>query len=762
MRFDSPGTVELLTAQMRFADTARASNRAMLNDLYNGFPPYTPEEVEQNQITSNFNDLSGPGIIADARRKVVSAITSTPEFLTIDLDYGRQWEKNKWGAFMSGRLNKYMVGKADYFHLIDSTSAGTVLHGIGPEVWDNRENWCPRPYGIEDIFVPSGTFVDCSNLPFFAVYKKFSAAQLWKLTHGPKQDPAWNMPLVKAAIKWVTEQGDKLIGTIFPDIRMPEKWSERIKEDGGWYSGDHVPTIDTFDFYYYDDSDGAAGWRRRIIIDAWSAGSGGIVVDPPPSTRVQNFSQDKWLYNSGDRIYAKQLNEIMYCQFADCSPVPPFRWHSVRSLGFMLYAISHIQNRLRCRVNDAVFESLMQFYRVTNPADAQRAVQVNLVDRAVIPEGINFVSPNDRWKYDMALAELGLDLNRRSMADNSAAFTSDFDFQTSNQPETATRTMAKVNSSAAMLSAILGKVYTQRKYELREIVRRFCIKGSRDADVRAFRLDCLKEGIPEEALNPERMEVNPVRVVGSGNKMLQQAMADKEMAVYPLLDSNGQRMALKGYLLANSDDPNRPDAMVPDVKSITDDALAAQNSFGTLMVGGDVGVKDGVNHEDAIKALLYEMALVITRISQSGGVGTPQDVAGLGNVAGHIQKHIAKLAQDKKAKQKVRKYGDDLGKLMNQVKAFAQRQAEMAQKAQQQNGHDPEVAGKVQADIIKAQSKAKIGEESAAQKAAQKQVAFEAKLQQDSLKTQAEIAKQDALTAADIRRGGMSGEPEKG
>ena len=53
----------------------------------------------------------------------------------------------------------------------------------------------------------------------------------------------------------------------------------------------------------------------------------------------------------------------MHVQFADGSVVPPFRWHSVRSLGYQLYALCHLLNWLRCRLSDAVFESMMWYFR---------------------------------------------------------------------------------------------------------------------------------------------------------------------------------------------------------------------------------------------------------------------------------------------------------------------------------------------------------------------------------------------------------------
>jgi len=74
--------------------------------------------------------------------------------------------------------------------------------------------------------------------------------------------------------------------------------------------------------------------------------------------------------------------------------------------------------------------------------------------------------------------------------------------------------------------------------------------------------------------------------------------------------------------------------------------------------------------------------------------------------------------------------GDKLGKLMNLVKAMAQRQQEMQKKAAAQNGNgqiDPETQGKVQSSLIQAQSKAKIAEATASQRLRHKEIGFRQK-----------------------------------
>jgi hypothetical protein len=762
LKFTTAAAIEQVVWQMRLSDWPRARNRARLDELYNGFPPFTEEEQIQNRITTNVNFLEGLKILHDARRQFATAFNSSDQLFTVNVDAGPVYRKREWSAKITNTINRIIKRSRDYLNVRKSQFANTVLHGIGPTMWEDRERWCLYDLGVEDVLVPSNTLVSLRNLPFLAVYRQYTAAQLQDMTSGPRVDPAWNLPLVKKAISWVDEQARQLMGTTWPEVWSPEKLQERIKQDGGIYASDSAPTVDTFDVYFYDDDGKRAGWKRRIILDAWGSpgygGAGGVDYSdtkPPDSVPDKTYldTRNEFLYNPGNRVYADSLEQIIHFQFADASCVAPFRYHSVRSLGFLLYSVCHLQNRLRCKFNDHVFESLLQYFRVANPADAERAQKIDLVNFGVIPEGMDMIPANQRWQIQDAVIQQAMQLNRQTMADNSASFTQDFDFEKEKAGETATRTMAKVNATAALVGSMLNDAYNQAQFQYQEICRRFCIKNSKDPDVRKFRVECLKAGIPEEALNVERWDVQPVRVVGSGNKMLQVAMADKLMAIRPMVDPDAQKVIDRLYVLANSDDPALVQQIVPERRRISDSVHDAQTAVGTLLAGLPVSIEDGMNHKEYIEVWLASMATIIKKIQTRGNMATPDELTGLNNLAQHIGQHIQKLAEDKNEKANVKEYGDDLGKLMNEVKGFAQRLAEQQKQQQAQPQLDPKDAAKIQATMLTARTKAQLAKESHAQRTAQRQIQFEQQVNQDAVKHKAELAKTDLEAAANIKRG---------
>lgn len=763
MKFTNPAVIESICQQLRLADYPRSLNRALINSQMNGAPPYSEDEERENNIEINVNELSAPKLAHDARSQMANAIMKPGAFFTARTDMGPVHKRQKYGTIVSREVNKIMKRSPLYFETLRSKFAMLILHGIGPSAWETSQMWCPDAVGIEDVMIPSNTLLTMKNLPFFAIFRSYTAYELHRLTHGPKVDPAWNMPVVNSLLKWAESEGAQLSGTTWPQVWSPEKMESRMKDDSGLFASDAVPTIDTYDFYWFNDDKKVSGWNRRIIVDAYGQpGVGGVL----PS-RKTNGVTDGFLYDPGTRKYGSKMSEIINFQFADLSAVAPFRYHSVRSLGFLLYAVCHLQNRLRCKFNEAVFEGLMMYMRVRSMDDAERALKINLISRGIIDETVQFLPAEERWQVNAQLAELGLNQNQQIINQNSSSYVQSQGKTNPDVEKTAFQVRAELNATTALISSALLQAYQYQAFEYTEIFRRFCIKNSRDADVRQFRLNCLKAGVPEKLLVPEAWELEPERVMGSGNKTMEMAIAQQLMEWRPLYDPASQREILRISTLSATDDPGLTKSLVPEEPDkLTDSKQKAMVSMGSLMLG--LPVKFGVtdNRVEVTEVLIAEMAIIVGRIQKRGGVAKPEELMGLQTVAQTIDEQIQIISQDKGQQERVRKYSDALGQIMNLVKAFAQRLKQQMKAAAEQNGNggpDPADVAKIKGIEMNAAVKAKNAEESHAQRTSQRQVQWEMeekrKQQQHELEmqeqaqfTQAEIQSQDVKTAAEIRR----------
>ena len=739
MNFDSADQVEQICYQIRLSDWPRGQNRAKINKLFNGYPPFSEEEAQQDNINVNVNFLEGTVLSHDARAQFYGAFLKPGRFFSATTDAGKKEKRSSYSQIVTDEMNKIMKKSLPYFETFRSKFAMDVLHGIGPSAWRNEDMWRPDAIAIEDVGIPANTLLTMENLPFFYVYRSYTAPELMRLTHDRKTAKAagWNMDLVDRCVAQIDKDTMALMGKNWPEVWSPEKTQERVKGDGGFYTGDQVPTIDCFDFYYYSDDGKQAGWRRRIILDAWSTPGGEGNVQEMQRDRNKDYCKGQFLFNPGKRMYAEKLSEMISFQFADLSSVAPFRYHNVRSLGFLVYAVCHLQNRIRCRFNESVFEALMNYYRVRSSDDVERALKMDLINRGFVDETIQFVPPQERWQVNAQLIELGLNNNKNLIDSNASSYTQQPSGSEGGSRKTKFQVMSEINQTTALVQSAFNQAYQYQEYEYREIFRRFCKENSTDPDVRRFRANCVSKGVPIDMLKDDKWEVQPSRVMGAGNKTMELAIAEQLLSMRNLFDPEPQREILREVTFNVTGDADRAERWVPDEPlKVSDSVHDAQLAMGVLMQGLPVAIKTGMNHKEYIMVMLQELSGLIQKYEQQGGMAPADKIEGFQNVAQHVSQHIQLLSQDKEEKEFVTAAGKQLGKVMNMVKAFMQRLQEQMKKQQAQQGGDPELQTKLKSQLILTQAKAKNAIESHSQKTAQRHLSW----QMDEKRKQEEFA----------------------
>jgi hypothetical protein len=371
----------------------------------------------------------------------------------------------------------------------------------------------------------------------------------------------------------------------------------------------------------------------------------------------------------------------------------------------------------------------------------------------VIPEGLSWVPQSDRHVVDYTMLSGAMAMHRQIMAESSAAYTQDVNDGTSKEL-TATEVMARVNNANALMGSMLTRAYTQQTFQYREIARRFCTIDHPDCV--QFRRKCEAEGVdPSVFNNLDSWDIAPERVMGSGNKMLEIAQADRLMAIRPLLAPDSQAEVVHMYVEANTDDPLLANRLAPiDNAPVSPAVERATLAWGTLIDGQPVVIASAINRTEYIQTLLRMLGASIGKIEQAGGMPTMERVLGLANVIQHIQEQIQLISQDPGQEQNIKLYMDGIGQASNYIKGYVQRLQEQAMAQAETgaagNGMDAETAAKIQSMIITAQSKSQIAAANAEQKRIQKQVAFEQDQQRKNASTIAEAQRKGAMTRADI------------
>lgn len=666
MNFSTPNKVNAVIDQSEEVDRLRGLNRIKVNELFDGFPPMAKEAAQKINLRVNVNWMEGKVIEQQACRQYYTAFTRQNNYFKVFLPSAPLEKRADWELQLTRFINEPMKRSRKYFELIRAKFASVVRHGVGPQIWYNREDWLPDFVAIEDLRLPTDTETSMDNTMWFAVRQRYTPGELAIKAFGRNADPGWKKDIISKILKKYENINSEQLP--YDWYTSPEKMLDLYKQDLGYYMSDAVPSMPVWQFYYLDNATDPknACWKSKVV---------------PADYGIHGVERNTFLYES-EEDFGSELAEILHIQFGDLSGKPPFMYHAVRSLGLLLMEPCFWMNLTRCRLVQHVWENFNMLLRGGDPADRARSQKVELFDRGWVPNDVQIVPKDQRHQVDTELVNFVMTQMKQLMGEASAAYTQDVD-QGTRKERTAFEVMTLMQSVNQMLSGLLNTAFQYEAFAYREIGRRFCIKDSKNKDVQKFWMKCKRAGIPQQYLNVGLWDIQPDVPLGSGNQTIELAQAKQLMESRTAYSGEAQNKILHLFTAAITNNADTAQDLVPleEGQNVNDSQRDSEFAFGTLMQGVPVRMKQGLNPIDQANTLLGLMAGVVSRIEKTGGTSTMQEVSGLNSVGTYIGQLIQQLSQDPAQKPLVKQLGEMLGELMNQVKAFQQRlQQEMASK----------------------------------------------------------------------------------
>jgi hypothetical protein len=759
MDIDSPEQILTMIQAMQLAQQPLQRNRTLINALFNGESPWTDDEADAENVNTRVNWLHATRIASNATNQLNAAFFKGDRYFSVRVDKGPVRLRAPVSAIITKGINRELKRCRAYRAARESAHAQVVLHGPGPMPW--RDRYCPYPStgGIDDLIIPAGTLCDMSNLDRFAFYRELTWRQLNDAAFGKGADPSWNRDYVKALMATLYKTG---MTPIYQGNRwlFPEKMAEDYKEGASWTSNSTLPRLLAWDFFYCDEETGK--WNRRIVLDYSSIGAATGDDGKPLVRDTDAVMKNREVLYERDN-YADDWSEVLHFYTGNCSNVAPYRYHSMRSIGFLLFGACLTLNKLMCRQVDHMFQQLLTLFRNVSEDNREQLGLVDLHNFGVLPQGVNMVPANERYLVDPRFIELGVNQMTQLIAQSAMSFVPDLDGVSKDKAMTATETLVRQNQSVSLTSAVIGQLADQSTYEYREICRRFCIKDNPHPMAKKFRDELKKEGIDlDEYLDVDAWDVVPEVAVGAGNKaselMVTQALMQE---LYPIADAEGQRLVARRRYSALTDNPDEAMMIWPEVPSPAgNDAQQAQNAFGILMDLHQPMVPDGVNHIVMVSVLVAQGMQSLQQaelaMQQPSGLSIAvEKVAGVANVAAFAQQELVKVSQMRELpgmKQIVAELDKQLkgmqGALMQIGKAV---QAAEEQMQPQMSGEEQKLQAKLMDIKATGDLNRQLAAASANQKLEQRQVQWLSTTQQKEAGTQAEIQRTDARTAAELR-----------
>lgn len=750
MNFDSPSKC---LAAIRAGDDMefrRGANRTKVLNASNGAPPLSAADATALGVKINCNFLELLILLWHARSQLESAFLRNQYFFTVKIPLAPVEYRADWEAKITAEINRPLSKSREYFELHRSRWSSVVTHGVGPMTWRN-DGWLPSFVSMADLRIPTDTTIDFKNLTWYAVRVAYTPLELAEQAFSKKSKNHWNKRVVRDVLKNYKDQNTTDAMNNYDFNTSPEKLAELIKQNGALFGSDAVPTIPLFHFYFKDENDeGDESWHMRVVPDQ-------AVVKGAPS-------EEQFLWESDDPI-ADSWKNLIHCQFGDLSTDAPFKYHSIRGLGFLLMEPTFYSNLTLCRMLQATMDDFNVWLRVQdNPDKARKQVQ-EFGNYCVLQSGVSVVPNTERHQVNERLAEFSLAQMKQRMGEAAASYTQDTDTGT-NKEQTAFEVRVKMEQVNAMMSGILLTAFKYESYAYHEICRRFCDPDSRDKDIKSFRKKMIAAGIPERFLDVEYWDVDPVAPLGNGNPTIALSMAQQLYAIKGDLSPKAQNLVKHQYVLAVTKDPAMAMELVPLDKQEQSEAYhEAVGYFGTLWAGVPIPLR-GSHLIDQIEALMPLYATKINFITKRDNMASLDEAYGLQNVSSYIMQAIQALAQDPQQQQRVKEYSDSMGRLDNEAKGLIQRGQQAREKEMTETSNTEaqiemmEAQAKMQSQQALTQSKLQQDKLKSAQQMSQKQIGFEQDQERQTVKAMTEIQLSQLRTASDIQNSKLKAEAD--
>lgn len=386
----------------------QGSNRRKINDLFNGAPLLSEADAKKLKLKINCNLGEAPVLGQSGRRQYQNAFLSRSNFFSVRIPDAPPEKQADWGAFITRQINKRLKSSLKYFELQRSKWAAVLLHGYAPCIYYNSWGVQPEFVALEDFRVPTDTRCDLSNLSWFAVRKSYTEGELSRKVFGKHSDKGWNKRVVAQILDQYHDSNWEAGEAKWSD--QPEKMAELIKQNGGFYAGDAVPTIPLFHFYFCDDTNPRRPeWRLRVV----------------PDTATLSVPTSEFIFDDGKTKVADDIGHILQMQYGDLNNKPPFLVHSIRALGFLLMEPIFHSNLLDCRFLQHVHEHMNAWIRVQDVQGKARAQKIDLYNLGILPDGVTVVPNTERHQIDPNLIAMAGERMQELKQQASVSYTQD-------------------------------------------------------------------------------------------------------------------------------------------------------------------------------------------------------------------------------------------------------------------------------------------------------------------------------------------------
>jgi hypothetical protein len=607
--------------KLRDADDKSSKNRAEIQAMFDGVPPYSDADLmasgQSYRCNVNFDEAST--IQESAMAGYVDIIHSVEHLLSLKTDYGDTKTRLEYSNVIAEELTRAIRSWPQFNFNYLLLCQYFVTHGVGIAYWEDSIDWRWRVSMFGDFLIPRKTLACEDEIEVAVCVRSYQAHQLYRFIEDAEaaSDMGWNVEEVRKALIKATNGST---GT----FTEWEKLQVELKNN--------------------DLFTGTANASEVKVIHAWVKEFDGTVSYY--MTLENNESED---FLCVKRSLYEHINSAFV--FFPYGIGTNGYYHSIRGLGYKIFPQVQLSNRLRCQMADG---AMLSSTLLLQPQNEQALEDLNFTYygpySVLAPDMINVV-PNampDVSRTAMPfLQDLSAQMQSKTAGYDSSSAVSD------TRDKTKLEVQSNLASQARLSVASLNLFYEPWSRVLKEMVRRF-VRGGYMSDepggreVQDFYNRCALRGIPVEAiLAVDINSVRPVRAIGAGSEAARLLATNELMELMPGFDEYGRKAAQRdrvaarfGYDLADRYTP-APDA---EARPVIDIKIAELEN-GDMRSGNQIQVLPNENHLEHAKVHLAALGQTV-QIVEAGQAPIEQVIDFLVNLYGHVTTHVEEVSRD--------------------------------------------------------------------------------------------------------------------
>lgn len=698
-RIKDPESLHQVYTRLKQADDVNARNRAEVDAMFDGAPPYDDNTLREAGMASrcNLNFGEAEALLESALAGYVDLVQSVENLVSVSVKEVDPQKKGDYERIIAEGFTK-MLREWDEFnfkHVLNSTLF--IKHGVSVAYWEDEYDWRWQIAKIGDFLLPRRTFASEEAIEVAVSPRIMRGHELYSFIKNEKRasELGWDVEEVKKAI---------LANTGAQNTYHITDW-ERFQED--------LKNNDIFVAH-------GSGSEIRVI-HAWVKEFDGTISH---YISLADGSNKEFLYSKKGRFRKACDAYITFTYGVGTNGY----YQSIRGLGYKIFPHIQVSNRMRCQFVDGAMLSTSLLIQPDSEDSLENLAFEYLGPFSVLNSGVQILEkniPNIGQNAIPVLQDMSQQLRERAGAYRAPTG------NPSSKERTKFEVQAQLQGEARLTTGAMNLFYEPWNRLLKGCFYRatradYMTEERGGEAIARFKKYCTTRGVPLEVLHKKVSEVRATRAMGAGSDQLRLVAMDEFMSIVSQFDEQGRRNLLRDRVAARIgyDSVDRYVPPSEEARPVIDQKIAELENV-AMSQGRPVSTQSTENHFVHASVHVQDIVQITEGVKQMQ-VDPQQAVAYFQVAFPHATEHLQYVAQDPTRKDE---YGP-LKKALQQAGEIAQQTSEkiMAEQARaaEEGGAEGGVDSAQQVKAMQAQLQMQLE----SQKAEQKMRLTEAEAQQ--------------------------------